>query len=76
MTINLPKDPDNITGAHVERAIEHAKRLFARYEAWVDFSWPQERIDELYRPYQLAAEQAKMLARHQNYLIEEAERLP
>lgn len=76
MTIRLPSNPDNITQEHAERAINHARHLFDMYEKKVDFTWPKEKIDELYRPYQIAREQAIELARHTRWCIGEAEALP
>ena len=59
--VRIPKDPDNITPDHVDRAIEDALKKYEHYENRVDFTWPQERIDELYHPYQLACELCKDL---------------
>jgi len=75
MTIRLPSNTDNVTPEHVEQAINHARALFQKYEGKVDFNNPDATLD-LYRNYQLAAEQAKMLAKHQQWMINEAERLP
>jgi hypothetical protein len=52
--VHIPRDADNITPAHVDRCIEDAWRKYDKYERGVNFDWPQEQIDELYRPYQLA----------------------
>jgi hypothetical protein len=74
--MRLPKDPDNWTGWHADKAIAEAWRLFKRYEERIDFTWPQERQDDLYRPYQLARELAVNVARSTNYRVKEAEALP
>lgn len=52
--MRIPKDPDNITPYHVDRAIADALKKYDRYEQRVDFSKPQAEQDKLYRPYQLA----------------------
>jgi hypothetical protein len=74
--MRLPSDPENWTGWHADKAIEQAKKLFARYEARIDFTWPQERQDDLYRPYQLARERAVEVARYTSWRTAEAEMLP
>lgn len=52
--MRIPQDPDNVTPRHIDGLIADAFKKFDRYERRVDFTWPQEKIDELYRPYQLA----------------------
>lgn len=74
--VRLPKDQDNWTGAHVDKLIERAKALFARYEDEVDFTWPRERQDDLYRPYQLAREEAVEVAHATDWRAAEAKALP
>lgn len=72
----LPKDPENWTGYHADAAILRAKKLFDRYEAGVDFTWPNEKINELYRPYQIARDVAVEVATHTRWRKQEAEMLP
>jgi hypothetical protein len=72
----LPNAPENWTGLHAERAIERAWKLFQQYEAQVDFESPREVQDELYRPYQLAREEAVTVAHSTNWRVKEAEMLP
>ena len=74
--MRLPKDPENWTCEHADKAIDEARRLFARYEERIDFTWPQERQDALYRPYQLAREVACNVARYTSWCAAEAESLP
>jgi hypothetical protein len=38
MTLRLPKDPENWTGLHADKAIAEARRLFTRYEARINIS--------------------------------------
>jgi hypothetical protein len=73
--MRLPRDPENWTGVHVERAIAEAQRLYDRYEALVDFD-NRAKTDDLYRSYQLAREQAIEVACYVNYLRREAKMLP
>lgn len=72
----LPKDQDNWTGQHAEVRIERAKVLFEKYEQEVNFNWPKEKIDNLYRPYLLAREEAIEVATVTNWRKQEAESLP
>ena len=74
--MRLPKDPDNWTGWHADKALAEARRLFDRYEARIDFTWPQERQDDLYRPYWHAREEAIAVARYTGWRKAEAECLP
>ena len=74
--MRLPKDQDNWTGEHADKAIEHAKMLFKRYENKVDFSWSQEKIDDLYQPYLEARNEAIAVARVTGWRLKEAEMLP
>ena len=74
--MRLPKDQDNWTGWHADKAIAIAEALFARYEAKVDFESPREQQDALYRPYQLAREEAIEVARVTGWRVSEAEALP
>jgi hypothetical protein len=50
----LPKDTDNLTPHHIDLLIEDALKKYERYEQRVDFEWPQEKIDAVYRLYQRA----------------------
>jgi hypothetical protein len=74
--MRLPKDQDNWTGWHVDKALAEARKQFERYEARIDFTWPREKQDDCYRPYQMARELAVTVARATNYRVQEAERLP
>ena len=57
--MRLPRDPDNWTGWHAEKALAIARREFERYEARINFEWPQEKQDACYWPYSLAKRQAE-----------------
>lgn len=61
--MRLPADPENWTLGHAERALALALRAFERYEKRVNFDAPRSAQDELYRPYRLAREQAREVAR-------------
>lgn len=74
--MRLPKDQDNWTAWHADKAIEIAEKEFARYEARINFGLPQEKQDEIYRPYQLAREQAVQVCQATTWRIKEAEALP
>jgi hypothetical protein len=74
--MRLPKDPENWSGWHADKAIAEAWRLFKRYEDRIDFTWPQARQDALYRPYLLAREVACDVSRYTSWRAAEAERLP
>lgn len=74
--MRLPTDPENWTGHHADKAIERAWKLFQAYEAKINFTWPMERQDELYRPYLLAREEAINIARYNAWRSQEAEALP
>jgi hypothetical protein len=74
--MRLPANTDNWTPRHADRAIAEAWRLFDRYDMKIDLSWPQERQDALYRPYQLAREVAVQVANITNWRRAEADRLP
>ena len=76
MSIRLPKNPENLTSQHADRCIAAAWKAFAIYEAKVDFSRPQDEINDLYRPYQLAREQACQVAAYTCWRRREAEALP
>lgn len=56
--MKLPKDTENWTLAHFERALERAKRAFDEYERRVDFEAPRAKQDDLYRPYAVARQLA------------------
>ncbi len=74
--MRLPKDQDNWTGHHAEKALAKARREFDRYEARINFEWPQERQDECYRPYRFARDEAVMVCTVTGWRIKEAEALP
>ena len=74
--MRLPQQQENWTGKHADKAIAEAWRLFERYEARVDFDAPQEKQDELYRPYLHARELAIEVARYTGWRVKEAENLP
>jgi len=74
--IRLPKDQDNWTGWHVDKLMERAVALFAYYEEHVDFEAPREQQDALYRPYQLARQDAVEVATITQWRYSEAEALP
>jgi len=74
--MRVPRDPENWTGWHVDRAIEIARRLFDVYETKLDLDKPQQENDDWYNPYYAAREQAIELARYTNYRTAEAEALP
>lgn len=74
--MRLPKNAENWTSTHAEQAIDEARKLFEKYEAKIDFTWPREKQDELYRPYQLARERAVEVARYTNWCVTEAKALP
>jgi hypothetical protein len=76
MMIRLPKDPENWTPHHADKCIEHALKLFDRYEKKLDLDMSKEEIDDLYRPYQLACQQAVEVASYTNWRKAEAELLP
>jgi hypothetical protein len=76
MTIRIPKNPENLTSVHADRAIDDAWRQFERYETRIDFSAPQSVQDEIYRPYQRARELAVNVARYVHWRYREAEMLP
>jgi hypothetical protein len=76
MAVKLPQDQDNWTGAHVDKLIMRAEKLFAKYEAKIDFTWPQEKQDDLYRPYMLARELAVQVASTVHWREAEAKALP
>lgn len=74
--IRLPKNPEDWTGAHADRALADAWKEFERYEAKVNFEAPREMQEELYRSYQLAKELAIDVARYTRWRVRETERLP
>ena len=73
----LPADQDNWTGAHAEKLVKRAWRLFEMYEDLVDFEeMTNEEVNELYRPYMDAADLARDVARVTVWMTQEAARLP
>lgn len=74
--MRMPRNPENWTSHHADKLIARAQKLFADYEAKIDFSWPQEKQDALYQPYRLAREEACNVARYTNWHKAEAEALP
>ena len=74
--MRLPRSTEEWTGLHAEAAIDEAWKLFDRYDARVDFTWPRDRQDRLYRPYQLARERAVQVAGITNWCKGEANALP
>jgi hypothetical protein len=74
--MKLLANPDNWTGQHAERAIAAAHRAFAQYEAKVDFSKPIAEQNALYLPYQIAREDAVIVANYTNWKRADANRLP
>ncbi len=74
--MRLPKDPENWTGWHADKAIAEAWSAFRRYEDRIDFGFPQELQDAIYLPYRLARKTAVDVANYTNWRKAEAEKLP
>lgn len=68
-------DTDNLTPAHVDRAIEQALKKFDRWEKKVDLRNPTP-TNDLYRDYQIARETAVNYAGLVGWRKSDAERLP
>lgn len=60
---NFPKNPDNLTLYHAEKARDAAWKAFKEYEDKVDLEKPQE-SDHLYAAYRLALDEARSIITH------------
>ena len=74
--MRLPKDPENWTSRHVDRAIKAAWHAFDRYENRVDFSKSQEVMNRLYEPYRRTRRDAVEVATYTGHRTKEANMLP